>query len=298
MTTNNLFTNTSTTSADDTTISYRTTGRGPDLILLPGALAIAADLDGVAQALGTRFTVHTIERRGRGESGPQGPRYCVARECEDIEAVQRATGARFIAGHSFGGLLALEAMLARVVFDRAAVYEPGVFVDGDRSPVFLPWAEQCRKEVREGCNLAAFITFVRGVNPETTGKAPRFLLRLILPIVIRKQERHKKYALLPAAIAEHEQAAKIGNQPQRYASIETPTLFMAGKEMKTTGAGRAASRLSELLPVTRLRTFPGIDHFGMEKNPSLVAEVIADFLLDDKLGEGFVAGSRDAVAGH
>jgi len=36
----------------------------------------------------------------------------------------------------------------------------------------------------------------------------------------------------------------------------------------------------------------------MEKNPSLVAEVIADFLLDDKLGEGFVAGSRDAVAGH
>jgi len=114
ITTNNLFTNTSTTSADDTTISYRTTGRGPDLILLPGALAIAADLDGVAQALGTRFTVHTIERRGRGESGPQGPRYCVARECEDIEAVQRATGARFIAGHSFGGLLALEAMLARV----------------------------------------------------------------------------------------------------------------------------------------------------------------------------------------
>jgi hypothetical protein len=33
---------------------------------------MAADYAAFARALAERFTVHTIERRGRGESGPQG----------------------------------------------------------------------------------------------------------------------------------------------------------------------------------------------------------------------------------
>lgn len=54
------------------TISYRTTGTGPGLVIVPGALALATDFDRLAAALAARFTVHTIERRGRGASGPQG----------------------------------------------------------------------------------------------------------------------------------------------------------------------------------------------------------------------------------
>jgi pimeloyl-ACP methyl ester carboxylesterase len=134
------FSESTVTSADGTTISYRTTGRGPGLILLPGALLTARDFDGLARALGdSGFTVHTLDRRGRGGSGPQGPGYRSERECEDIAAVQAATEAEFIVGHSFGGFLALEAMAVGQRYQRAALYEPGVILGG-HGPVTLTWA--------------------------------------------------------------------------------------------------------------------------------------------------------------
>jgi len=53
---------------------HRTTGTGPGLIIVPGALALAKDFDHLATALAARFTVHTIERRGRGARPSQGHR--------------------------------------------------------------------------------------------------------------------------------------------------------------------------------------------------------------------------------
>jgi pimeloyl-ACP methyl ester carboxylesterase len=91
-------------SADGTPVEYLSVGRGPHVIVVPGALAIAADLTAFARLLAQRHTVHVMQRRGRGGSGPQGDRYGIARECEDIEAVRVRTGARLIVGHSFGGL--------------------------------------------------------------------------------------------------------------------------------------------------------------------------------------------------
>ena len=57
-------------SADGTAISYRTLGKGPAVLDVPGALAVATDFDALARELADRFTVNTIERRGRGEGGP------------------------------------------------------------------------------------------------------------------------------------------------------------------------------------------------------------------------------------
>ena len=95
------------TSADGTVISYLTTGSGPPVIVIPGTLETAADFALFADLLGQRHTVHTIERRGRGLSGPQGDEYGMIKECEDIAAVQKlATGSTLMFGHSYGGLIA------------------------------------------------------------------------------------------------------------------------------------------------------------------------------------------------
>src|SRR6266542_259671 len=75
-------------SADGTEIAYRTVGKGPAVLVVPGALAVATDFDAFARELAHRFTVHTIERRGHGESGPQGDDYSIERECEDLAALQ------------------------------------------------------------------------------------------------------------------------------------------------------------------------------------------------------------------
>src|ERR1700760_1973202 len=90
------------TSADGTAVEYLSLGQGPDVLVVPGALALAADLLPLAALLAQRYTVHVVQRRGGGGSGPQGGQYGIARECEDVEAVRAKTGARLIFGHSFG----------------------------------------------------------------------------------------------------------------------------------------------------------------------------------------------------
>jgi pimeloyl-ACP methyl ester carboxylesterase len=79
-------------SEDGTTIAYLSQGVGPAVIVVPGVLSMAADYGRFARALAERFTVHTIERRGRGGSGPQGDDYSIVKECEDVLALQRETG--------------------------------------------------------------------------------------------------------------------------------------------------------------------------------------------------------------
>src|SRR5258708_73251 len=106
------------TSADGTAVEHLSAGGGPGVIVIPGVLATASDLAAVATLLAERYyTVHVVQRRGRGGSGPQGERYGIARECEDIEAVRARTGARLIFGHSFGGLVALRAACGSAAFD-------------------------------------------------------------------------------------------------------------------------------------------------------------------------------------
>src|SRR5271169_2783696 len=95
-------------SNDGTAISYRSIGSGAPLIVIPGALGIAIDYDKFARKLCRQFTVHVVDRRGRGESGEQGDNYGIEKECEDIHAVCTATNATLLFGHSYGGFVAFE----------------------------------------------------------------------------------------------------------------------------------------------------------------------------------------------
>jgi pimeloyl-ACP methyl ester carboxylesterase len=182
-------------SSDGTRIAYTTAGAGPGLILVPGALAVAADFVPLARALSDAFTVHVIERRGRGASGPQGEDYAIARECEDLRAVQSAKGADLVFGHSFGGFVALEAAVGDSRVRHVAVYEPGVSINGSLP---IGWAERCRNELDTGRALEAFATFVGGMSPQSAGRLPRPILKLILRLAIRGVERDQKFRLLGA----------------------------------------------------------------------------------------------------
>ena len=77
-------------SGDGTRIGYLSVGTGPAVLVIPGVLSMAADYAAFARALSEHFTVYTIERRGRGESGPQGDDYSIVKECEDVLALRRS----------------------------------------------------------------------------------------------------------------------------------------------------------------------------------------------------------------
>ena len=261
-------------SADGTPVEYLSVGRGPGVIVVPGALAVASDLAAFAGLLAARHTVHVVQRRGRGGSGPQGDRYGIARECEDIEAVRERTGARLVFGHSFGGLSALRAACGNPAFDAVAVYEPGVSVDGS---IPVDWIDRARREISEDAALEAFVTFARGVNPDQTGRVPRRVLRIILRHAIPRAEMRQNLALMPQAIREHVEVGRLDGRLADYREISAATLIMRGKGPDTGWQAVALARLAGMIPRSETAIFHRLNHFAPAKKPGEIADVVLRF---------------------
>jgi pimeloyl-ACP methyl ester carboxylesterase len=262
------------TSADGTPVEYLSAGSGPPVIVIPGALAVASDLTAFATLLARRHTVHVVQRRGRGGSGPQGERYGIARECEDVEAVRARTGARLIFGHSFGGLVALRAACGSTAFDAVAVYEPGVSVSGS---IPADWIDRARQEVAAGADFESFITFARGVNPDQTGRLPRWLLRLILRRALPRAELRQNLALMPQAISEHAVVGQLDGRLADYREVAAAALIMRGRGRGTSRQAVALARLAQTIPRAETMTFPKLGHFAPERKPDAIAGSVLGF---------------------
>lgn len=262
------------TAKDGAAISYLTVGSGPALIVIPGALTLAADYAALASALGERFTVHTIERRGRGLSGPQGADYSIAKEVDDVDTLQAHTQAVHLVGHSFGGLVALEAARHNAALKTIAVYEPGVSINGS---IPVDWIPAYRQLLAEKKPLDAFVTFVRATGPKGAQRTPPWLMKLILSFVIRGHEREKMFALLPANLLEHQEVGRLDNSYQNYRDVSAGTLLMYGGKSSPV-AQQTAQRLAEVLPRAEVKAFSKLDHFGPDRNgPREVAAAIQTY---------------------
>jgi pimeloyl-ACP methyl ester carboxylesterase len=112
-------------SPDATVIGYETLGAGPPMVLVHGGTADRTRWAPVRQSLATRYTVHIMDRRGRGLSTAEAPEYSIKREGEDIAAVVEAVGPGVhLVGHSYGALCSLEAALLTGAIGRITLYEP------------------------------------------------------------------------------------------------------------------------------------------------------------------------------
>ena len=122
-------------SLDGTPIAVFSSGTGPPVIVVHGATADHTTFRVVGPLLATSFSVHAIDRRGRGASGDTAP-YAIAREFEDLAAVAEVLAAEAgtpvdVVGHSYGGRCALGAALRTDAVGRVVSYEgaptpPGV----------------------------------------------------------------------------------------------------------------------------------------------------------------------------
>lgn len=265
-------------SADGTVISYHTTGTGPGLLIVPGALSDAADYATLAAALSAHFTVHTVQRRGREGSGPQGHGYSIAAECADLAAVCAATGTRYAFGHSYGGLVALEAARRDPGITKLAVYEPGVSVDG---LIPMDWIPRYREFLAQGRPVDAFATFSIGTGPRAARRNPRWLMSAILRLVFRGERRAKIVRLLNANLREHEEVGRLDDSYPNYREVAADVLLMAGGKSDLPHVAPAFDRLTQVLPSARIHMFPKLDHFGPHhKGQADVAEAVRAFLLD------------------
>ena len=262
---------------DGARISYLSAGSGPAVIVIPGALSVAAGYATFAHTLAEHFTVHTIERRGRGLSSPQGDDYSIVKECEDVLALQNETGASLLVGHSFGGLVTLEVARSTRAFTKIAVYEPGVSIDGSISMGWMPGYE---KKLAEKKYLDAFVEFSLGVGPDRARNTPPWLMKLLLPLFIGSYERKLMLGLLHENLREHQQVARLDNSYANYRDIAANVLLMYGGKSQTKWVDLSMERLAEVLPQSETKEFPQLDHFGIDKKaPQEVARAVSAYFL-------------------
>jgi pimeloyl-ACP methyl ester carboxylesterase len=178
--------------------------------------------------------------------------------------------ATLVFGHSFGGLVALEHARLSHLSTKLAVYEPGI------SPG--PNGSRPRAQLARGRELDAFVTFARGANP-AAGGTPSWLLKLILPLAIRGEERKRKQQLLPTAIREHLAAARLDGPDTRYESMTADVLLLTGAKRRGPDDG-ALARVASSTPGAALVALPRLDHFGPEKKPKVVAHAVSALFAD------------------
>lgn len=119
-------------SADGTPIACRASGSGDPLVLVHGTATSSADWAFALPFLRERFTVVTMDRRGRGRSGDAAS-HSIAREAEDIAAVLDAVGAELLVAHSYGALCAMELAASGRDLRRLLLYEPPIAVRAERA---------------------------------------------------------------------------------------------------------------------------------------------------------------------
>ena len=220
----------SVTSRDGTIIGYHQLGRGPGVIAVHGGMQAAQNLTKLAGALADSFTVYLPDRRGRGLSGPPGDHYSLAAECEDVDALAQATGARNIFGLSSGAIIALQAALVLPAIGKAALYEPPVSVNGSTP---TGWVARYDREVAQGKLASAAITAARGTQtaPPVLRFVPRIAVELPLNAALRRDGNRADGRGSPA-----------GGSPARRAALHVLLWPLRKAAQRNQAPGEAASR--------------------------------------------------------
>ncbi|WP_433297146.1 alpha/beta fold hydrolase [Actinoplanes sp. CA-030573] len=244
-----------------------TTGTGPGLVVIPGTTRRARHYASLAAALADAYTVHVIERRGRGRSPAQDDSYGMETEVGDVLDVLAATGARQVFGHSYGGLIALHAAM-RADLDRVIAYEPGVSVHGSMPSAWLPEYE---RRLAAGQDARAMVHFLHAMDFVPGGPVVTALTFVMQRCTAEGRDTR---AVLPTVIREQRVTAALDSDATRYTAVTAPVLLLGG--------GRSPAYLQEVLPLlvetmpnAKVVVTPEFDHNAPDLGaPSAVAGLI------------------------
>jgi len=240
-----------------TSVEFFSVGRGPGLVVIPGSTRRAHHYDKMAAALADRFTVHMIDRRGRGASPPMDAGYSLETEVRDALEVLEETGSEQLFGHSYGGLIALHVALHRDL-DRLVLFEPGVSIDGSFN---LGWL----RAIRNARDYALFLT--------TMEFLPRTPIAVPLLWALLKVNRDIR-TTLPTIEPELRQIAALDSDGSRYADVTTPTLLIGGGKSPAYLTD-ILPRLAAILPHAKAVMIPECNHNGPDlSGPEKVAAAI------------------------
>lgn len=253
-------------SKDGTKIACSVSGDGPPLVLVHGTGGSAARWEPLLPRLTEGFTVHAMNRRGRGGSGDVEP-YAIEREFEDVAAlVDSLQEPVNLFGHSFGALCSLEASLLTGNIRRLVLYEPPLPVEGEIYPadVVAKLEELLEKEGPEPTLVAFMKEVVRMPDEEfeTFRKSSAWDARVAAAHTIPRELRA---------------ASKYVFRPARFANMNIRTMLMMGSESPPF-LTHAARTVRMALPQATLAVLDGQQHVAMDTAPDLFLRTLLDFL--------------------
>ena len=259
-------------SRDGTPIAVFSSGDGPPLVLVHGAAADHTTFRVIGPRLAGRYTVHAIDRRGRGGSGDTLP-YEIEREFEDVAAVAESVakgtaGGVAVIGHSYGGRCALGAALLTDAIDRVVSYEgaptpPGVEY-GDAT-----LADELATLAAAGQDDLVLETFVRRVVGMDDAAIAAYRADPVWPLRVAAA-----HTIPRELVAEgREGAAGL----DALARVRQPVLQVLGGDSLPSFA-EATTALHDRLIDGRIVVIPGARHAAHHTHPDALIEAIDTFL--------------------
>lgn len=256
-------------SADGTDVRFTEEGHGPVILIVHGGLSDESPWTAVASELAPRFRVVRIRRRLYRTELPADPATNIAREVDDIQALIATFGAPcVIVGHSSGAIVALEALVRDPqAFSTAVLYEPPVVLSGQiGKPDTVARARAALDRGRLGRALSIFlIESVRVRRP----------LAILVGIMTRFNADLRRFG--PRQIDDNEAIDQLGRRIEAYASIRTPTLFLAG-DRSPAHLGERTRVLAAAMPHAFIDELTGQGHSANLRAPARVAALIANFV--------------------
>lgn len=252
-------------SADGTTVAWEERGSGPRLVLVHGSVSDRTYWAPVLPALAGEVAAVCVDRRGRGASGDTEP-YALAREAEDLVAVVDAFAEPVhLLGHSYGGVVALEA--ARIARNVASLtlYEPAIgFAD-------IPEEFIAQIEALIGAGLLDEATAL--MMGELVG----------LPADVLAELRADTAAWQPMVDSVHTLLRELRTvtgfrfDAARYAGLDVPTVLLAGSasppEMHV-----GVHLVHGAIAGSRVVPMEGVDHEAVTTGPDVLVAAITEAL--------------------
>lgn len=253
------------TSADGTQIGYATSGTGPPLVMVHGATADRTALSQVIPRLEPCYTVHAMDRRGRGLSDDTTP-YDITLEYADVAQVvdrvaAEAGDAVSLYGHSYGAICALGAATRTRNLRRLFLYEPGY-----RGVVLTPETVLDRLDelVADGAYDAALEYAYRSGVGMSAGEVAAMRA---LP------SWQARVATAPTIPREFRTAADLPFHATAVADLQVPTVLLLG-ERSTAGQAAVVAALHRALRSSDIVLLPDQAHAAQVTAPGLIADIL------------------------